>query len=76
MAPDGAVRFSARQEDPRPVDFNPHATAALEYASEVASRASATLIVVYADTLRAARRAPGEGKLKEGVDLRTDVRPA
>lgn len=32
-----------------PVDFNPLATAALEYASEVASRANATLIVVYAD---------------------------
>lgn len=33
-----------------PVDFNPLATAALEYASEIASRANATLIVMYADT--------------------------
>ena len=33
-----------------PVDFNPLATAALEYAAEIAARADATLIVMYADT--------------------------
>ncbi len=33
-----------------PVDFNPLATAALEYAAQIASRAGATLIVMYADT--------------------------
>ncbi len=33
-----------------PVDFNPLATAALEYAAQVAERAGATLIVMYADT--------------------------
>lgn len=33
-----------------PVDFNPLATAALEYAGEIAERSGATLIVVYADT--------------------------
>ncbi|HEY0370968.1 MAG TPA: universal stress protein [Thermoanaerobaculia bacterium] len=37
-----------------PVDFNPLATAALEYACEVALRASATLIVMYADTFEPA----------------------
>jgi nucleotide-binding universal stress UspA family protein len=33
-----------------PVDFNPLATAALEYAAQIAERAGATLIVMYADT--------------------------
>lgn len=33
-----------------PVDFNPLATAALEYAGQIAERSGATLIVVYADT--------------------------
>jgi nucleotide-binding universal stress UspA family protein len=33
-----------------PVDFNPLAAAALEYAALIASRADGTLIVVYADT--------------------------
>lgn len=33
-----------------PVDFNPLATAALEYAAQVAERTGATLIVMYADT--------------------------
>lgn len=33
-----------------PVDFNPLATAALEYAAQFAARSGATLIVVYADT--------------------------
>jgi nucleotide-binding universal stress UspA family protein len=33
-----------------PVDFNPLASAALEYAAEIASRSGATLIVMYADT--------------------------
>ncbi len=33
-----------------PVDFNPLATAALEYAAEIASRSGATLLVMYADT--------------------------
>lgn len=33
-----------------PVDFNPLATAALEYAAQIASRSGATLIVMYADT--------------------------
>jgi nucleotide-binding universal stress UspA family protein len=33
-----------------PVDFNPLATAALEYASQFAARSGATLIVVYSDT--------------------------
>jgi nucleotide-binding universal stress UspA family protein len=33
-----------------PVDFNPLATAALEYAAQIASRSGATLHVMYADT--------------------------
>ena len=33
-----------------PVDFNPLASAALEYAAEVAARAGGTLVVMYADT--------------------------
>lgn len=33
-----------------PVDFNPLATAALEYAAQFAARSGATLIVVYSDT--------------------------
>jgi nucleotide-binding universal stress UspA family protein len=33
-----------------PVDFNPLATAALEYAAQVAAQANATLVVLYADT--------------------------
>ena len=33
-----------------PVDFNPLATAALEYAALIAERTGATLVVVYADT--------------------------
>lgn len=33
-----------------PVDFNPLAAAALEYAAHIAERAGATLIVMYADT--------------------------
>jgi len=33
-----------------PVDFNPLATAALEYAAAIAARSGATLVVMYADT--------------------------
>jgi nucleotide-binding universal stress UspA family protein len=33
-----------------PVDFNPLATAALEFAAHIASKANATLVVMYADT--------------------------
>ena len=33
-----------------PVDFNPLATAALEYAAQIAAKSGATLLVMYADT--------------------------
>lgn len=42
-----------------PVDFNPLATAALEYAAEIASRAGATLVVMYADTFEPPLELPG-----------------